>query len=149
ASHSTSLLERLRIGRSPAGLGSTGGRQSPAAISVVSTDEEMTLLHPPRHLTNTPTNDEEEALPGGWTRQLWVPEQVEGVARLCRAILRYRQAHPMLSDAMKTWTDDLIPAINGLSYATGQEDPPCSLQKYNEIVHLAWVPTFIDLINPY
>src|SRR5207302_1403535 len=101
ASHSTSLLERLRIGRSPASLGSTGGRQSPAAISVISTDEEMTLLHPPHRLTNTPTDDEEETLPDGWTRQIWVPEQVEGVARLCRAILRYRQAHLMLSDAMK------------------------------------------------
>jgi hypothetical protein len=88
ASHSTSLLERLRIGRSPAGLGSTGGCQSPAAISVVSTDEEITLLHPPHCLTNTPTdNEEEETLPGGWTRQIWVPEQVEGIARLCRAIL--------------------------------------------------------------
>jgi hypothetical protein len=84
ASHSTLLLKRLWIGRSPAGLGSTGGCQSPAAISVVSTDEEMTLLHPPHHLTNTPTdNEEEETLPGGWTRQIWVPEQVEGVTRLC------------------------------------------------------------------
>jgi hypothetical protein len=54
-------------------------------------DEEMTLLHPPYHLTNTSTdNEEEETLPGRWTRQIWVPEQVEGVARLCRAILRYR-----------------------------------------------------------
>jgi hypothetical protein len=50
---------------------------------------------------------------------------------------------------MKAWTNDLVPAINALSYATGQEEPPCSLQNYNEIVHLAWVPTFIDLINPY
>src|SRR5205807_6967001 len=63
-SHSTLLLERLRIGRSPASLGSTGGCQSPAAISVISTDKEMTLLYPPHHLTNTPTDDEEEeALP--------------------------------------------------------------------------------------
>jgi hypothetical protein len=50
---------------------------------------------------------------------------------------------------MKTWTDNLVPAIIALSYATGLEEPPCSLQSYNEIVHLAWVPTFIDLINPY
>jgi hypothetical protein len=65
-SHSTLLLERLQIKRSPAGLGSTGGCQSPAAISVVSTDEEMTLLHPPHCLTNMPTDDErEEALSGG------------------------------------------------------------------------------------
>jgi hypothetical protein len=109
-SHSTLLLERLRIGRSPAGLGSTGGCQSPAAISVISTNKEMTLLHPPHHLTNTPTdNEEEEALPGGWTRQIWVPEQVEGIAHLCQAILHYRQANPLLSDAMKVWTDDLVP----------------------------------------
>ena len=107
----------------------------------------MTLLHPPHHLTNTPTNDkEEETLPGGWTR---VPEQVKGVAHLCRAILHYRQAHPMLSDAMKTWTNNLVPAINALSYATGREEPPCDLQRYNEIVHLAWVLAFVDLINPY
>jgi hypothetical protein len=78
ASHSTLLLERLQIGRSSAGLASTstGERhQSPAAISIVSTDKEMTLLHPPHRLTNTPTDDEEEeALPRGWTRQIWVPE---------------------------------------------------------------------------
>jgi hypothetical protein len=43
----------------------------------------------------------------------------------------------MLSDAMKTWTDDLVPAINALSYATGREEPPCSLENYNQIVHLA------------
>jgi hypothetical protein len=63
------LLERLRIRRSPAGLGSTGGCQSLAAISVISTNEEMILLHPPHHLTNTPTDDEgEEVLPEGWIR---------------------------------------------------------------------------------
>jgi hypothetical protein len=110
----------------------------------------MTLLHPPHHLTNTPTDDEEEeTLPRGWTRQIWVPEQVEGVAHLCWAILCYRQANPLLSDTMKTWTDDLVPTINALSYVTGWEEPPCDLQKYNKIVHLAWVPTFVDLINPY
>jgi hypothetical protein len=152
-SHSTSLLERLWIGRSLAGLASisTGGRhQSLAAISIVSTDEEMTLLYPPYRLTNTPTdNEEEEALPGGWTRQIWVLEQVEGITHLCRAILHYRQANPLLSDAMKTWTDDLVPAINALSYVTGQEEPLCNLQKYNKIIHLAWVPAFVNLINLY
>jgi hypothetical protein len=50
---------------------------------------------------------------------------------------------------MKTWTDNLVPAIVALSYATGLEEPPCSLQSYNKIVHLAWVPTFVNLINPY
>jgi hypothetical protein len=50
---------------------------------------------------------------------------------------------------MKTWTDDLMLAITALSYATALEEPPCSLKSYNQIVHLAWVPTFIDLINPY
>jgi hypothetical protein len=50
---------------------------------------------------------------------------------------------------MKTWTDNLVPAIIALSYAMGLEEPPCSLQSYNEIVHLTWVPTFVDLINPY
>jgi hypothetical protein len=50
---------------------------------------------------------------------------------------------------MKTWTDDLTPAIIALSYATGLEEPPCSLESYNRIVYLAWVPTFVDLINPY
>jgi hypothetical protein len=50
---------------------------------------------------------------------------------------------------MKTWTDDLTPGIIALSYATGLEEPPCSLETYNQIVHLAWVPTFVDIINPY
>jgi hypothetical protein len=51
---------------------------------------------------------------------------------------------------MKTWTDDLVLAINALSYTTGrEEEPPCNLQRYNKIVHLAWVPAFVNLINPY
>jgi hypothetical protein len=50
---------------------------------------------------------------------------------------------------MKTWTDNLVPVIIALSYATGLEEPPCSLQSYNEIIDLAWVLTFVDLINPY
>jgi hypothetical protein len=50
---------------------------------------------------------------------------------------------------MKTWTDDLVPAIIALSYATSLEEPPCSLESYNQIIHLTWVPTFVDLINPY
>jgi hypothetical protein len=76
-----------------------------AAISIISTDEEMTLLHPSHCLTNTPTDDEEEEesqlLPGSWIREMWVQEQVEGVSRLCWAILCYRQANPLLSDAMR------------------------------------------------
>jgi hypothetical protein len=92
--YSTLLLERLQIRRSLATLGSSSTGevpQSPAAISIVSTNEEMTLLHPSHHLTNTPTDDkEEEVLPRGWTRQIWLPEQVEGVAYLCWAILCYR-----------------------------------------------------------
>jgi hypothetical protein len=50
---------------------------------------------------------------------------------------------------MKTWTDDLTPTMIALSYATRLEEPPCSLENYNRVVHLAWVPTFVDLINPY
>src|SRR5437588_1171075 len=42
-----------------------------------------------------------------------------------------------------------MPAIIALSYATSLEEPPCSLESYNQIVHLAWVPHFVDLINPY
>jgi hypothetical protein len=80
---------------------------------------------------------------------MWVLEQVEGVAYLCWAILCYRQANPLLSDAMRTWTNDLLPAITSLSYAMGQEEPLCAPSKYNEIVHLAWVPSFVNLINPY
>ena len=82
-SHSTSLLERLRLERTPSHLvlPGIGERQPSPTISVVHTDEEMTLLHPPRRLTNTPSKD--SPLPEGWTRELWVPEQVEGMARLC------------------------------------------------------------------
>jgi hypothetical protein len=50
---------------------------------------------------------------------------------------------------MKTWTDNLLPTITSLSYATGQKEPLYALSKYNKIIHLAWVLAFIDLINPY
>jgi hypothetical protein len=42
-----------------------------------------------------------------------------------------------------------MPAVTTLFYATGQEESLCALDKYNAIVHLAWVPAFVDLINPY
>jgi hypothetical protein len=39
--------------------------------------------------------------------------------------------------------------MTSLSYVTGGEEPLCALYKYNEIVYLAWVLAFIDLINSY
>ena len=129
-----------------------GGRTvSPGTISVINTDEEMELLNPPRHLTNTPTDAPTEAStpPPGWTDQLWVPEQVLGTAALCRAILRYRQANPELSDAMKAWTDHLMPSIEAFAHVTPNDLPPISINDYNSIVHLAWVQPFTDRIEQY
>ena len=112
---------------------------SPAAISVVNTDEEMELLNPPHHLTNTPTNVLTEAStpPPRWTDQLWVPEQVLVTAALCCTILHYCQANPELSDAMKAWTDHLMPSIEAFTHVTPNNLPPISIDNHNAIVHLA------------
>ena len=129
-----------------------GGRTvSPVAISVVNTDEEMELLNPPCCLTNTSTDVSTEAStpPHGWTDQLWVPEQVLGTAALCRAILQYRQANPELSDAMKAWTNHLMPSIEAFAHVTPNDLPPNSINDYNAIVHLAWVQPFTDRIEQY
>ena len=111
----------------------------------------MELLNTPRHLTNTPTDAPTEAStpPPGWTDQLWVPEQVLRTAALCRAILRYRQANPELSDAMKAWTDHLMPSIEAFAHVTPNNLPPISIDDYNSIVHLAWVQPFTDRIEQY
>jgi hypothetical protein len=50
---------------------------------------------------------------------------------------------------MKTWTDDLIPAITAFTHTTPNDLPPISIDDYNSIVHLAWVPAFVDMIDRY
>ena len=117
-----------------------GGRTvSLAVISIVNTDKEIELLNPPCHLTNTPTDVPAEAftLPPGWTDQLWVYEQVLGTASLCCAILRYHQANPELSNAMKAWTNHLMPSIKAFAHITPNDLPPISINDYNAIIHLS------------
>ena len=120
-------------------------------ISVIGTDEEMKLLNPPHCLTNTPTDVPTEAStpPPGWTDQLWVPKQVLGTAALCHAILHYNQANPELSDAMKAWTDHLMPFIEAFAHVMPNNLPPISIDNYNAIVHLTWVQPFTDCIEQY
>jgi hypothetical protein len=50
---------------------------------------------------------------------------------------------------MKTWTDDLMPAVTAFAHTTPNNLPPISIDDYNSIVHLAWVPTFVDMIERY
>jgi hypothetical protein len=50
---------------------------------------------------------------------------------------------------MKVWTDDLMPSIEAFAHMTPNDTSPITTEEYNAIVHLAWVPAFVDLIQPY
>jgi hypothetical protein len=50
---------------------------------------------------------------------------------------------------MKTWTDDLMPTVTAFAHTTPNDLPPISIDDYNSIVHLAWVPTFVNMIDRY
>ena len=50
---------------------------------------------------------------------------------------------------MKVWTDKLLPDITTFSTATPDNIPTISIDNYNAIVHFAWIPSFVDMIQPY
>ena len=50
---------------------------------------------------------------------------------------------------MKVWTDELLPDITTFSTATPENIPTIPIDNYNAIVHLAWIPSFVDMIQPY
>ena len=87
--------------------------------------------------------------------QLWLnsnPTQPEirSIVKLCKAIKRYRQANPILNDAMRTWTDNLIDSIDLYT----QHNPDSSLlpttnDTFDQITHFTFIPIFMDMIGPY
>ena len=50
---------------------------------------------------------------------------------------------------MKVWTDKLLLDITAFSTATPENIPTISIDNYNLIVQLAWIPSFVNMIQPY
>ena len=50
---------------------------------------------------------------------------------------------------MKVWTDKLPLDITTFSSATPENIPTIPIDTYNAIIHLAWIPSFVDMIQPY
>ena len=77
------------------------------------------------------------------------PDQINGTIALCKAILRYRQAHPELSEFMEACTGDLMISITAMSNADVSRPLPITNSEYNRIAHLTYVSAFTDKIEPY
>ena len=102
----------------------------------------------PHRIPSSPSSSE-------FHHQLWLssePTQPEicSIVKLCKAIKRYRQANPILNDAMRTWTDNIIGNID--LYA--QHNPNSSLlpttnDVFDQITHFTFIPVFMEMIGPY
>ena len=77
------------------------------------------------------------------------PDQINGTIALCKAILRYHQSNPELSEFMEACTGDLIISIIAMSNADATHPLPITNGEYNRIAHLTYVSAFIDKIKPY
>ena len=77
------------------------------------------------------------------------PDQINGTIALCKAILRYRQVHPKLSEFMEACTGDLMISITAMSNADATRPLPIANGEYNRIAHLTYVSAFTDKIEPY
>ena len=77
-------------------------------------------------------------------------EEVHNIQKLARAILRYRQAYPILLDVVKEWTDHLMTAIRVMSHSSEPAFPiPITDDAFDNLSHLRFIPIFTDLIDPY
>ena len=75
---------------------------------------------------------------------------MRNVQKLARAILRYRQAHPILLDVVKEWTDHLMMAIRVMSRSGKPAYPiPITNNAFDDVSHLRFIPIFTDLIDSY
>ena len=77
------------------------------------------------------------------------PDQINSTIALCKAILRYCQSHPKLSEFMEACTSNLMISITAMSNADITCPLPITNGKYNCIAHLTYVSTFMDKIEPY
>jgi len=90
-----------------------------------------------------PTPDSEHCIPPS-------EEEVHNVQKLARAILHYRQAHPILLDIIKQWTDHLMPAIRVMSHSGELTHPiPIADDAFDDLSHLRFIPIFTNIIDPY
>jgi len=90
-----------------------------------------------------PTPDNEYHIPPS-------EEEVCNVQKLARAILRYRQAHPILLDVVKDWTNHLMMAIRIMSRSDQPTNPiPISDSAFDDLAHLRFIPIFTNLMELY
>jgi len=90
-----------------------------------------------------PTPDNENRIPPS-------EEEVHNVQKLARAILRYRQAHPILLNIIKEWTNHLMTAIRVMSRSGKPIHPiPITNEAFDDLSHLRFIPIFTNLMEPY
>ena len=90
-----------------------------------------------------PTPDSEHCIPPS-------KEEKHNIQKLTRAILCYRQAHPILLDIIKQWTDHLISAIRIMSRSGKPTYPvPITDDAFDDLSHLHFIPIFTDIIELY
>jgi len=118
-------------------------RAAEADARTHSTPESM-----PRPVPSSPSSSE-------FRHQLWLSSEptqpeIRSIVKLCKAIKRYRQANPILNDAMRTWTDNIIGSIN--LYAQHNPDSsllPTTNDVFNQITHFTFIPVFMEMIGPH
>ena len=64
--------------------------------------------------------------------------------------MHYKQAHPIMLDVIKNWTDHLTTAIRIMSCSGKPAFPvPITDKAFDDLSHLRFIPIFTDLIDPY
>jgi len=118
-------------------------RAAEADARTHSTPESMS-----RPIPSSPSSSE-------FRHQLWLSSEptqpeIRSIVKLCKAIKRYRQANPVLNDAMRTWTDNIIGNID--LYAQHNPDSsllPTTNDVFDQITHFTFIPVFMEMIKPY
>jgi len=118
-------------------------RAAEADARTHSTPESM-----PHPIPSSPSSSE-------FRHQIWfnsepTQPEIRSIIKLCKAIKRYRQANPILNDAMRTWTDNIIGNID--LYAQHNPDSsllPTTNDVFDQITHFTFIPVFMEMIGPY
>ena len=90
-----------------------------------------------------PTPDSEHRIPPS-------EEEIHNIQKLARAILHYRQAHPIPLNIIKQWTNHLMSAIRIMSHS-GEPTHPVLItdNTFDDLSHLCFIPIFTNIIEPY
>jgi len=90
-----------------------------------------------------PTPDSEHRIPPS-------EEEIHNIQKLARAILHYRQAHPIPLNIIKQWTNHLMSAIRIMSHS-GEPTHPVLItdDTFDDLSHLCFIPIFTNIIELY